>query len=152
MHAAWFNEGAPVPTGTTFPIVSSNSSTLDPESLNVIINPAVSLITISDLYGRPVPPTTTIKFLLTPVLGYIREIQNTSTIKFLLTPVLGYIREIQNTSDFSTYTAPFTVNSVFPNANSYTFIYIAARAFDTVTGAGQQCEVYVFQTRVQPQD
>jgi len=109
MHAAWFNEGAPVPAGTTFPIVSSNSSTLDPESLNVIINPAVSLITISDLYGRPVP-------------------------------------------DFSTYTAPFTVNSVFPNANPETFIYIVARAFDTVTGAGQQCEVYVFQTRVQPQD
>ena len=132
MHAAWFNEGAPVPTGTTFPIIYSNSSTVDPESLNTIINPAVSLITISDLYGRPVPPTTTIKFLLTPVLAYIRE--------------------IQNTSDFSAYTAPFTVNSVFPNANSYTFIYIAARAFDTVTGAGQQCEVYVFQTRVQPQD
>lgn len=132
MHAAWLNEGAPVPVGTTFPIIYSNSSTVDPESLNTIINPAVSLITISDLYGRPVPATTTIKFLLTPVLGYIRE--------------------IQNTSDFSTYTAPFTVQSIFPQASSYTFIYIVARAFDTVTGAGQQCDVYVFQTKVQPQD
>jgi hypothetical protein len=131
MHDSWFNEGAPVPAGTTFPLVGSNSSTLDPESLNVIINPAVSLITIEDFYGRPVPPTTTIKFLLTPEPAYIRE--------------------IQNTSDFSTYTAPFTVNSVFPNANSYLFIYIAARAFDTVTGAGQQCKVVEFQTRVQPQ-
>ena len=131
MHAAWFNEGAPVPAGTTFPIVSSNSSTLDPFSLNVIINTAVSLITISDFYGRTVPATTTIKFLLTPVLGYIRE--------------------IENTSDFSTYTASFTVNSVFPNANSNTFIYIVARAFDTITGAGQQCDVYTFQTKVLPQ-
>ena len=131
MHAAWFNEGAPVPVGTTFPIVSSNSSTLDPFSLNVIINTAVSLITISDFYGRTVPATTTIKFLLTPVLGYIRE--------------------IENTSDFSTYTASFTVNSVFPNANSNTFIYIVARVFDTITGAGQQCDVYTFQTKVLPQ-
>ena len=131
MHAAWFNEGAPVPVGTTFPVISSNSSTLDPFSLNVIINTAVSLITISDFYGRTVPATTTIKFLLTPVLGYIRE--------------------IENTSDFSTYTASFTVNSVFPNANSNTFIYIVARAFDTITGAGQQCDVYTFQTKVLPQ-
>ena len=131
MHAAWFNEGAPVPVGTTFPIVSSNSSTLDPFSETVIINTAVSLITISDFYGRTIPATTTIKFLLTPVLGYIRE--------------------IENTSDFSTYTAPFTVNSVFPNANSNTFIYIVARAFDTITGAGQQCDVYTFQTKVLPQ-
>ena len=131
MHAAWFNEGAPVPVGTTFPIVSSNSSTLDPFSETVIINTAVSLITISDFYGRTIPATTTIKFLLTPVLGYIRE--------------------IENTSDFSTYTASFTVNSVFPNANSNTFIYIVARAFDTITGAGQQCTVYEFQTKVLPQ-
>ena len=117
--------------GTTFPIVSSNSSTLDPFSETVIINTAVSLITISDFYGRTVPATTTIKFLLTPVQGYIRE--------------------IENTSDFSTYTASFTVNSVFPNANSNTFIYIVARAFDTITGAGQQCTVYEFQTKVLPQ-
>jgi len=131
MHDSWFNEGAPVPAGTTFPFVRSNSSTIDPFSRTVIINTAVSLITIEDFYGRPVPATTTIKFLLTPVLAYIRE--------------------IQNTSDFSTYTAPFTVNSVFPNANSETFIYIVARAFDTVTGAGQQCDVYEFQTKVLPQ-
>jgi hypothetical protein len=132
MHAAWFNEGAPVPTGTTFPIIYSNSSTLDPESLNTIINPAVTLITIADLYGRPVPPTTTIKFDINSEPGYLRTIENTSA--------------------FNTYTAPFTVQSVFPGANSYLFIYITARAFDTVTGAGQQCDVYLFQTRVQPQD
>lgn len=132
MHSAWFNEGAPVPTGTTLPIITSNSSTLDPQSLNVIINPAVTLITISDLYGRPVPPTTTIKFDINSELGYIRTIENTSA--------------------FNTYTAPFTVQSVFPGASSYLFIYISARAFDTVTGAGQQCEIYVFQTGVQPQD
>ena len=132
MHAAWFNEGAATPTGTTVPIIYSNSASIDPQSLEVIIAPNSTLITIADLFGRTVPATTTIKFDVNSQIAYIRQIENTSA--------------------FQTYTAPFTMTSVFPGAASYVTLYIAARAFDTITGASQQSQVYIFQTRALPQN
>jgi len=131
MHSAWFNTGDAAISETTVPIVRSNSTTSDPSSGNTVINVASTLISIVDVYGRAIPGTTTIKF-------------DISDSPFS-------IRPIENTSAFLTYTVPFTASSAAADAGNWDYVYISARAFDTVTGASTQTEPTAFQTRVIPQ-
>lgn len=131
MHSAWFNEGGAPVSETTVPMVRSNSTVYDPASGENVINVSSTLMTIADLYSRAVPGTTTIKFDLAS------DVQD--------------IRNIANTQEFLTYTAPFTVDTRFADSANYDYVYISARAFDTMTGASQQTGPFAFQTRVIPQ-
>lgn len=130
MHSAWFNEGGAPVSATTVPMVRSNSTVYDPASRNPVINVSSTLMTIYDLYLRAFPATTTIKF----------DLSNSDQ-----------LRDIANTQEFLTYTTPFTVETVFADSANYDYVYISARAFDTVTGASQQTGPFAFQTRVIPQ-
>lgn len=130
MHSAWFNEGGAPVSETTVPMVRSNSTVYDPASRNPVINVSSTLMTIYDLYLRAFPGTTTIKF----------DLSNSDQ-----------LRDIANTQEFLTYTTPFTVETVFADSANYDYVYISARAFDTVTGESQQTGPFAFQTRVIPQ-
>lgn len=130
MHSAWFNEGGAPVSETTVPMVRSNSTVYDPASGLPVINVSSTLMTIYDLYLRAFPGTTTIKF----------DLSNSDK-----------LRDIANTQEFLTYTTPFTVETVFADSANYDYVYISARAFDTVTGESQQTGPFAFQTRVIPQ-
>lgn len=118
MHAAWFNEGAPVPSGTVqcYLMVPPNTQSQDG---NYIINPSTTLFTAVDIYSRPIPATTTVKI----------DIKTDSA---------NIVNPIQNTSAFYTYTAPFTLLQALPTATVGPVYYFGLRAFDTVTGPGIQ--------------
>jgi len=118
MHAAWFNEGAPVPTGTVqcYLMVPPNTQLQDE---TYIINPSTTLLTAVDIYSRTIPATTTVKI----------DIKTSSA---------DIVNPIQNTSVFYTYTGPFTLLQALPTATVGPVYYFGLRAFDTVTGPGIQ--------------
>ena len=130
MHSAWFNTGDAAISATTVPIVRSNSTTFD--NGTPVINVASTLISIVDAYGRAIPGTTTIKFDISDSPQGVRV-------------------PIENTSAFLTYTVPFTAETAAADAGNWDYVYISARAFDTVTGSSTQTEPTPFQTRVIPQ-
>jgi len=123
MHAAWFNEGAPVPAGTVQCIFTVLPNTqVDSETGVYIINPNTTQFTAQDIYSRTIPATTTLK---------VQVVQNGA----------GKITNpITNTASFFTYTGPFTLVQVLPSATVGPSYYMASRAFDTVTGDGVQTQ------------
>ena len=121
MHAAWFNDGAPVPTGTVQCIFTVPPNTqVDGETDEYIINPYTTQFTAQDIYSRTIPATTTLKVQV--VEGGPEKITN----------------PITNTASFFTYTGPFTLVQVLPSATVGPSYFMASRAFDTVTGDGVQ--------------
>jgi hypothetical protein len=131
MHTAWFNEGGAAISDTTVPIISSDATVFDPVSGWPIVVPALNLVSITDAYSRSIPATTTIKYNISTQPGYVEG------------------RIIENSASFPTYSGPFTIYGMLPQAALYDAIYMTARAFDSVTGPSQQTpEPYVFQTRV----
>lgn len=123
MHAAWFNTGAPVPTGTVQCIfVVPPNTQIDPNAGDTyVINPYATVFTAEDIYQRPIPATTTLKI-------QVVENKQGSTIA----------NPITNSPQYYTYTGPFTLVQALPSATVGPSYLMASRAFDTVTGDGIQ--------------
>ena len=121
MHSAWFNTGAPVPTGTVQCIfVVPTNTQIDPNAGDTyIINPYATVFTAQDIYQRPIPATTTLKVQVVPSSGTIAN-------------------PITNDQQYYTYTGPFTLNQALPGATVGPSYLMASRAFDTITGSGSQ--------------
>jgi len=123
MHAVWFNDGAPVPTGTVqcyFEVLPNTQ--VDGSTGYYIINPNTTQFTARDIYSRTIPATTTLK---------VQVVENKPG---------AIINQITNTASFFTYTGPFTLVQVLPSATVGPSYFMASRAFDTVTGNGVQTQ------------